>query len=340
MIYPKPPLAEAYLMHFGVKGMQWGRRKKEQSAPKKIPKSVEDKKLDEAYRKIDPKPFTKKENAAAHSESLRKSIEKLNPSEGDSKKETSPETRAVLKKVAIGATIAIGAAAAIYVLKKRGSIKTSVDELRQMSGKKISPDQFNHNVQHSVSKSWGKAGYIKESSFGREEFVLPKGHTFHRISFRPESSFDTKTYSTHNISDFNRYVANFGGKDYRGDMHHVTFQAKEPVKIPTLSRTLETLREVMSREGNGEATLEQAKEYYNSSSGGSWSGTRAASFFGALKDKGYHAFTDEMDAGVKANSPLVVFANDSFTAKRSSPISMTDFKRATNTLTEISDRKL
>jgi hypothetical protein len=340
IIAEKPPLAGVYLAHFGVKGMRWGTRKQEESTPKRRSKSAEDKKLDEAYKKIKPKSFTKKEDAAAHAESRRKAAAKLEPSESGSKKELSPEQRALLKKIAIGTTIAVGAAAAIYILKTRGSLKTSVDELQGMSGKKISANQYRYNVQHSISKSWGKSGYIKDSSFAREEFSLPAGHTFHRISLAPENSFGGKTYSTHSVADFNRYVTGFGGEGYQGNMHHVTFKAKEEIKVPTLSRSLETLREVMSREGSGEATLEQAHKYYNANSGGAWNSPRAAEFFNALRGKGYHAIVDEMDAGVRADSPLVVFAHDSFSSKSSSPISMSDFRRASSSLTEITDRKL
>jgi len=179
---------------------------------------------------------------------------------------------------------------------------------------------FNHHVTQAKVKTWMFGGFIQDpTSWDREEFELPEGHTFHRISTKDESAhgFHPGTYCTPDEADFNRYVSGFRQeKGPNASFHHVTFQTKTPTKVPNLHTTIETLRETM---GPG-ATKEQALAKYQSLSGGRWDTSEAGRFFTALQAKGYGAIVDEMDAGVIGNRPLVFFNYQQATPKQARPL--------------------
>jgi hypothetical protein len=242
------------------------------------------------------------------------------------------------QKKAIKAGVAI---AVVGGLMLYGHQQTAA--MKGMAGKSISASQFKKNVGASKLKTWGLSGYIQPSSHLREEFELPAGHTFHRISTTAEKTFSGGTYATHSTEDFHRYVSAFRQeKGSSTPLHHVTFTANQPIKIPSLATTLETIREHLTEVNGAEATAKEAHSYYQSISGGSWSSMNAAKIGKRLAAKGYHGIVDEMDAGVIGESPLVLFtsAQHLFSAKVSNPLSAEAIKTAESSLIELTNRKL
>lgn len=210
-------------------------------------------------------------------------------------------------------------------------------------GKPVSLDQFHRGVGLSTAKTWGSSGYIQKVSFDRPAMELPAGHIFHRISTTIESSFSEATYAVASIEDFDRYVSTFRlEKGKTAVLHHVTFEAKAPIKVPHLTEVLETMREVLAEESGAPTTSvskESAMRAYKALSGGSWTSSRGSSLTSALSKKGYGALVDEMDAGVIGDHPLVVFSK-AVGEKVVQPLTEAAIKTAESSLIELSHRKL
>lgn len=169
---------------------------------------------------------------------------------------------------------------------------------------------YQHQVFQAQAKTWMMGGFVQPSSWDREEFELPAGHTFHRISTRDETGhgYSDGTYCTPDEADFNRYVAGFRQEKGPGaEFHHVTFTTKTPTKVPNLHTTVETLREQMQKGSSIPITRELALAKYQEMSGGDWKGLWERQLIAGLKEKGYGAIIDEMDAGVIGERPLVFF---------------------------------
>jgi hypothetical protein len=359
MIYDqKPPLDEALLAHHGVKGMHWGvvhepettgrATSKKQTIPSKNPNPspASEVKRKEAYKAAKPPPLTKKQAAEKLEKSKEAHLAKLEPSVADgSSKKLSPEQKATLKKVGIGlGVVAVVAGGAYLATRGRGGSGVDQEALakigayKELAGKPIHPDAFKANIKHSIEHSWASPSYLTDASFDRPAFTLPAGHTFHRLSTTAEDSFKSYTYSTHNIADFNRYVTHFRGEKssaLQATLHHVSWTTEQPVHVPTLTTTLETLKEVI---GDKNLTDKGARIQYEAVAGGGWDGPVASRLISALKKKGYGALVDEMDSGIVGESPIVLFA-EHMSSKTAVPLTEQAIKAAENALTEITNRK-
>lgn len=321
-----------FLAHFGVKGMKWGKVKDDEPA------------FDEAstaasYKAV-PKPkLTIKQQSKNRAESEAKSKAKLGPSSDldDSKKEGFHLTG---KQVAIGAVGAAAVGLIIYgAYKHQGKIALPTEPLPLVPGSKISVNQFQAAMFGAKDRSWGTT-YVQPSSFLQQEFTIPKGHEFHRISRSVEESFSSSTYATSSIADFHRYVVGYRGEiDIGQPLQHISFSAKADIKVPSLARRLEIFKVAVSDHYGINATEGETLSDYNKLSGGSWTGPLAESFFDGMKKAGYNAFIDDMDAGVIGESPLVLIGKQLFTDKVSSEITDSVIKLAENSLTEINNRK-
>lgn len=286
----KPPLNEETLMHYGVKGMHWGKVKKEEKSGRtaskakpapSVPKNVSDRDdTDDAYAmaqaylaasKKGAKP-SDKEALANLTANQKKFHDKFEPSVAkgeDPHKGLTPEQKAALKKAAIGAAVVGGIAAAVYLSQKSGGTtagKTSthtswaeeyaakqakkVAKFEGLAGQAIHKNDYAEAVSHSKSVAWS-AGYIKDSSFKQTGFTLPAGHTFHRISTGVETSFKNGgTYATHSTEDFHRYVAAFRQEKGGQPLNHINFTTKGEFRVPSLVDTLQTMKETLA-EMNG-----------------------------------------------------------------------------------------
>lgn len=355
---------EEFVKHHGVKGMHWGIRKAREESERGSSgdKPSESHKAhgseDEAkkqYMAISPIRRNKAQIQKALEENHNKFAAKFESSDGGGeKKGLSPGQKKALKigigVAAVGGIIALG----VYTDRQNQGF---ADELSSIAGRSVDVGKFEKGVNLSKLETWGKSGYIQPSSYEREEFSLPAGHTFHRISQAAEKEFNDATYSTPDIDDFNRYVVGFRGEKAASELHHVTFSAKEPIKVPSLTTALEAFRESLSKEyerasperkkvldeiagSKGHASKENALALYESMSGGSWNSNRAKAFMDVLKTKGYDAIVDEMDAGVIGDKPLVIFNHDKMGPKSSKPLTNEIISSAEKELKELTSRKL
>jgi hypothetical protein len=321
--------SERFLTHYGVKGMKWGVRKDEETGKYRMTSA--DKKWKKAHKpKKEPNAKQIKKNLEANE---KKSQAKL---EGSDEKPTKKSFVARHKK----ALIFTGAIAGLIAANAIAEAKTvkSIEELR---GKSISPETFHKHVMHSKIKTWGSNDYIKDSSWERDEFTLPAGHEFHRLSQKAETEFRDATYSTHSLEDYHRYVSQFR-QELLGPLHHVTFQAEQDIRVPKLSTTLEALKESLiggKKEFEAWYTDERVLAKYQELSGGSWSDGHAMGMFDALRKKGYGAIVDEMDAGVIGETPLVIFARELVGKKSNEPLTKDDINFAEASLIELENRK-
>jgi hypothetical protein len=179
------------------------------------------------------------------------------------------------------------------------------------------------------------ADFITKESFDRPAFTLPAGHKFFRMSSGVEKEFGHVTYTAHSVDDFNRYVARLG----HTFNHKVTFQTKAPLKVPSLTTVLDTFHEVMSHGTSQEVSRETTLTAYRELVGGKWNDSHSLDLFTALKNKGYHAIVDEMDAGVISESPLVIFDHSLLTKKATQIMSLSDIRKAESLVRDFANRK-
>lgn len=334
---------ESFLEHHGVKGMKWGvvNKDKLSGSDSSSKKNASD---DEKLIKTAVDTSSKAQQAASLSENKKKFASKF---EGDgSKKEKSPTSKPKFHltedEVVVGV---LGAAFVGLVVYSHFENKKFIASLPK-SGEKVTPSAFNKAIAFSQVKSWttpGGMGYLKGPSLKQEEMLLPAGHTFHRLTTSAEQGFRHATYSVPSTEDFNRYVAGFrgelGGK--ASQLHHVQFTSKEPIRIPSLTKSIDTMREVLKEEGHGmDVPRIDAIKTFTNLSGGGWEGSTAGAFMAKLKDQGYHGVVDHMDAGVIGDRPLVLFKPEAFTEKVVSRMSEVDIRNAESNLLELTARKL
>jgi hypothetical protein len=181
---------------------------------------------------------------------------------------------------------------------------------------------YSSQLRETKAHAWGKTGFYHKSSFDRPEFTIPPGHVFDRISTTQEKTFGSATYTSHTKDDFNRYLGEgFGRIVDRGDsLYHVQFKTTEPLRVPKLSTTLDTLRQVMEKDRGSSVGNDEVMSTYTRISGGYWDEKLSVNLFSALKSKGYGAIVDEMDAGTVSDSPLIVFSSSGLSSKTSSRI--------------------
>lgn len=348
---------EEALKHSGVKGMKWGVRKEEDEAVGSSSKSIsisladrakhneDTKKYISATAKIKAETRTPAQAKAALAENHQKAAAKLAPSEakGKSVKDRWNNLSSTQKKAifyGVGVAAVVGYAAYSQQNLQKYSIPGAVTK----------PGIYNNLVGKSQMKTWMGQGFVTESSFARQAFELPAGHTFHRLSTVAEQGFGNITYSTHNLDDFNRYSVGFraAGGSLRpggstGELFHTSFKSTEPVKVPHLTEVINTMKSILAEEHSQNLTSSDipsgtAIKAYNKLSGGWWDEPRAKTLISKLKEKGYGAIVDEMDAGVRADTPLVFFS-DKTTAKTSKKLTRADFKKFEQGLKEVTDRK-
>lgn len=302
------------LKHYGVKGMHWGVRKAE-------PTSSDYKAAHKPKSEPSPKQVSK--NLAENEKKFQEKFGNF----------VSRNKTGLIKLGIVGSVVG-----GLYLNNRAWNAK-NLESIARHKGQKISSEDFANHVSYSKIKTWGRNDYLKESSFDREEFSLPAGHEFHRISKVAETDFKAATYATHSTEDFHRYVSQFRGELDSNNLHHVTFQAEEEIRVPKLNNVLDSMKEAMGASNPYQIRDEHALEQYQSMSGGSWNNGMADKLFKSLTRKGYGAIVDEMDAGVIGETPLVIFSKSSMGQKSSSPLTNSEIDHAENNLIELNNRK-
>lgn len=341
---------EDFIAHFGVKGMHWGIRRDLLSSGSDASKSSASATASTSKVKI----------ASGKAEAIKsiagyesRSLEKLNPSVSDEEQKhfTPEQKRAIEIAAGVVATSAI-LAFGVYEAKNNPA---AVAKIAAMAGKKISPEEFKSNVDFSKAYSWQGNSILKPSTVDHSEFSIPAGTTYHRIARDVEESFNPVTYATSNTEDFNRYFTSYGhaGKNPQ----HVSWESKSEIKVPGLPTVLGTFHEAMHEQyssspravkktldgkaiGKNYLSPENVQRVYSAHTGGHWADSVGASFVSKLKQKGYGAIIDDMDSGVIADTPIMLFSPEKMGEKKSVATTEDLIAEAKRNLTELKNRTL
>lgn len=356
-----------FLMHYGVKGMKWGvrkdrdglnreqRRKLKKDARRKLPKDVKKgvTNADVIFRTPKGKKYKEslKRQVEADAAELEKNEAKFLAKAGFTKDDAKPDKKGPWKPTSKQvAWMAVGAG--VLALWGYGMYEqTRLSRIKP--GDKISSKDYSAQVTNSKMTAWkgGGKGYFTPKAQAREEFTIPAGTTFNRISRKAEDAFrsETGTYATHSTEDFNRYVNSFRSELGPVKLHHVKFEAQKPIRVSNYKTNSRVMQ--MALEGRvsnaAPVTLEEGAARFRGEAGGSWrrnawpstENSTVGDFFDILQHKGYGAIVDEMDAGVIGETPLVVFATHLFGKKSSTELTPAMINQAQSALTEIMNRK-
>lgn len=355
----KPGSPGDILTHHGVKGMRWGIRKEEESGgqpsggkvgPREAANTNSSikaymaaskqldaepltsaqvvKNLDQAQAKFDAK-FT--DGPSPSSKGKIGQVPEHNESLKDKWNNLSSDQKQLIIKTGIGVAVIGGLAIAGHRNRKA---------ILALAGKPIENKKFNSHVLQTQLKVWGNGNFCKGDAFTRPAFELPAGHDFYRLTTSTETGFRDATYSLHSMEDTKRYIANFRHeKGPSVKMNLVRFTANEPTKVPNLHTVLGSLKEELGQSGYKISDKEVLKKY-NDLSGGGWNSETARGLISRLKEKGYGALVDEMDAGVIGETPLVFFNNHVANPKEVAPLTEKVIHNAESSLIEINNRKL
>lgn len=345
-----------FLAHYGVKGMRWGKRKKAETssrdsgASEKTSSSTSKAVTAEAKvstpaakkppietPKNAPK-LTKQQAANLRSEN-EKFLAKSGFTESDlAAAQSSGGWKPTKKQIGIAILGAAAVGAAAYGIHKIGPVPEP--------GGPVSSLMFKGQVAESKLATWATKDYLHDSSYAREEFSLPVGHTFYRISKNAETAFSGPTYATSSKADYNRYISAFRQElGFGAKLNRVQFSAQQEIRVPKLDTVLDSLHTAMDKQlkdygvHNMVYTREDVIDQYTRLAGGNWKTEVSDYLFAELKSKGYGAMVDDMDAGVIGETPLVVFGTEFMSGKSSTPIKGREIRDALGNLTEINNRK-
>lgn len=219
----------------------------------------------------------------------------------------------------------------------------------RLPGEKLTPEAY----RDLAGKSWRVTPTLRDAAFARDGFELPAGHTFYRVSSNAEShwgmgsdlakDYGHGTYATGNVADFNRYVAVYRGQrglEEAGSLHQVSFKSLGPIKVPSVTQILDTLRDTHLADTGQRLSKEETVSAYKRMHGKAFSSNEQISLLNALKKKGFGAIVDEFDEGNIAERPMIVFGGfDKFTGKTSTKLGAAGVLSAENNLTEITNRE-
>lgn len=197
--------------------------------------------------------------------------------------------------------------------KKRAAAETHAANTEQWRTLFGEHHDFKPAASHlTASNSSFFSGLTNKKALDRPEFTIPKGTEFQRLSNHPEDSSEygkvKGAYASFLQNDKKLYSASseFGNKKYA-----ISFQAKDDVRVPTVSTVLAHLKQIKEQEfpGSPNNTPEKIYQEYHSMSGGSWSDSTSMKLFSSLKQFGYSAIVDDMDAGYLGDLPVVFFGD-------------------------------
>lgn len=375
------------ILHYGVKGMKWGHRKKEDTgtrdvnvageaadrnaaakgyitAQKKMTKPTPEealKNLEKNYEKFDKK-FEASNGTIKAGTNVNTVTGEIKGLDQAKRKGLSPGQKKALMYtggavVLVGGTYLAGkhvkgkADLWMNLLNEGGDPKKigldSWDQVKDLAGKPVDGNTFHGLVGHSQGKTWlGETSYMTDAAFARPAYEIPAGSTFYRLSTSAEKDFMPTTYATHSLDDFNRYVAGFRHeKGLVGTFQRVTWKNTAPVKVPDLTTVLGQLHSAMEEQGKNPGSYyhgmkidqQTVMKEYQAMSGGGWSSTLSQGLISRLKEQGYGAIVDEMDAGVIGETPIVFFDTAKAAPKSNMKFGKKEIDAAEKLLRELDD---
>ena len=317
------PFVDDFLAHYGVKGMKWGVRKSETNARTKAYVSASE----------TPSKLTRGELMSKVQSSEQMFVEKAG-------------FRLTKKQALIGASVGAGlliaAGGAYYAANNSdinfGDLASRLKTGYPAPGSKVTQSQFAELRKKAQMRTMLGDGYITQQSYLQGEYTLPAGHVFSRVSSANETDFKKNTYALHTKADFDRYVSEFSKDGHFTELYRVSFSAKTPIRVPSLTQRLDVLKDTMSTGGRKVSDSEVIKEY-ESMLKTFWTEPKAQTYFNALSAKGFNAIVDDADAGIAGESPLLLFDPSVLGSKSSKKLSKEEVSTSKNSLTEIRNRK-
>ena len=287
------------LLHYGVKGMRWG-----------IRRSDEELRSSRTSRNSDNKDRTRKAKIFSYEESV---VEKFNSNESGSRL-SSEQKRKIAIAAASGVAI-LGVAGVAYYYKKNDG---------DFSGLRDFESSLKASRERAIQQD-----FLTDLSYSRSGFTIPAGQTFYRVSSGSETSFSQVTYASASMDDFRRYASHLGPTLST----KVTFKSKTSIKVPTLNETLDILGRSSGRDKESTLSL------YKSIIGGTWDSPEAISFISELKKSGFSAIIDDNDHGIISENPLILLDSSQFSPKRSSRLSLSDYRKIAREVKDFAERK-
>ena len=309
------------LMHYGVKGMRWGVRKSETPTGRDYSDAAAS-----MPRLTAPQAVVKRQQAA---ESL---MIKSNGSEAGqtpSRHLTPGQKKAIY--IGVGALAAAAVVGGAYAYSKQGGSELPPSAVSYL-------DQIRETNRVAFVKG---APPFHPTALSRQGFSLSPGHVFSRVSNTAETTFGGATYTSFTSDDYNRYLGEGYGRviDY-APLHRIQFSAKEEIRVPSFTDTVETLRETLSATTGKSATPKEALSEYYRLQGSFFDDPVGSKLVENLRRKGYSAIVDEMDAGRISDRPLVIIDPSKFTSKVATPLTPADVIAARKLMTPLSNPKL
>lgn len=353
--------AEDHIEHFGTKGMRWGVRK-EYEPVGNGPSGKDSSKRDSSSGET-PVQKALRENPSPELSSTQKSTIAKNQEKHDShftdESSGPPGWRPTPKQLLVIGVGAVAVAAIIYKVKTGNNASAlspripfsredyeqfardpgTPDWLPGMTSRSMSAKDYMGVMENSKDRAWsGKL--VTKDLFNQEEFTLPAGHEFFRISSTLETNFNSTTYVTSSKEDLHRYVATYAGEKAK----LLKFSATDEIRVPDLMTRLDAMHESMLRSARTKVereaiTPERVFNAYQAKVGGRWDNNDSRKFIEVLLERGYHAIVDDMDVGVYGESPLVLIDPSRFSKKVGTPIKSLYDEVMSGLIPEISNRR-
>lgn len=318
--------AEAFLAHYGRKGMKWGVVNDDDSF-QKTKNAVQNyfKKKDSKELQVEGQQKKKAQLEKLSSESSKtKSVLKDNDSDPPiSDVKTGRLSRN--QKIALGVGVTVAVAGLAYYgnqklapgreLKKKNKLLD--DEMLSLFGPNMNP--------RGPSNQKFFAGLANGKALDRPGFTIPKSVEFQRLAGYAEdgSKYNKGTYASFLSNDKERYSENFG---YDLAPVAVKFNPKDDVRVPSTRTVLKTLKDLGGDDGSP-LTDDQAIKKYTQFSGGDWQKPEYQKLINGLKKQGYSALVDDMDAGYTGDLPIVFFGEPSNLTASTRPKPPSEYER-------------
>lgn len=226
------------------------------------------------------------------------------------------------KKLIVAGGIAAVAVAGLYArrqydLRNAGITKKESERLAEENRRKTSdewsalfgdaPDFGSAKTAFGAAGPGFYTGLKNGKVWDRPEFTIPESTIFQRLSDHAEDSSgygrEKGAYATFLNNDKKLYGASkeFGGKKYT-----VNFTVPGGTKVPSHQTVLSHLKKVtLTKDDTMVASL------YHQMAGASWSTPTSMRLFESLREAGYSAIVDDMDAGFLGDLPVVFFGKAS-----------------------------
>ncbi|QED11509.1 membrane protein [Arthrobacter phage Qui] len=227
------------------------------------------------------------------------------------------------KQAIIGASVILGGIAVGVILANKGNIKTAILEKNGAANSKL-------NKVEVLAK-------FKDAHGDSTDFSFPQGQVFSRMSRVAETTVREGSYAAHTPKDIANYTSTWW---WHADRTQVRIEATETIKVPSMKKRLDTVKEMVDSPLSGSAyggkTLREvlaqkethlaakawvrsapteviAEKAYNDMFQRGFTAHLGKEFLDKLRDQGYGAMRDDNDFLNKvSDSPMIFLNSDKF----------------------------